>query len=268
MGQVLAFAHCKESPSTASTTPDSTEGGNDESDFPELQTAREFSEDEEEASVEWGTPRELTFSYITIAGGLGINPTTGENGSRSRRDSQTRQTRAVLPHTETCETFVPALGDSLENIPSLCPSPEGEGASPPGHCQGLDPFSTWDVDTGYGNEAAAAEKGRGVDLSPQHSSTAAAAAAEGARGSTLSSSDASPEELPPPDALMPPPAEVAPFEASTMQPPTWTSMELCQHLVLEEGMEEEEEEEEAGQEAVTEEHQAEPNQLENTLEIG
>ncbi|XP_048355272.1 reticulon-2 isoform X2 [Sphaerodactylus townsendi] len=188
MGQVLAFAHCKESPSTASTTPDSTEGGNDESDFPELQTAREFSEDEEEASVEWGTPRELTFSYITIAGGLGINPTTGENGSRSRRDSQTRQTRAVLPHTETCETFVPALGDSLENIPSLCPSPEGEGASPPGHCQGLDPFSTWDVDTGYGNEAAAAEKGRGVDLSPQHSSTAAAAAAEGARGSTLSSS--------------------------------------------------------------------------------
>nr|XP_032653838.1 reticulon-2 [Chelonoidis abingdonii] len=51
-------SHCKESPSTVSTTPDSTDGGNDESDFPELQTAREFSEDEEEeTSLDWGTPR-------------------------------------------------------------------------------------------------------------------------------------------------------------------------------------------------------------------
>ncbi|XP_074927348.1 reticulon-2 [Chelonoidis abingdonii] len=48
----------EESPSTVSTTPDSTDGGNDESDFPELQTAREFSEDEEEeTSLDWGTPR-------------------------------------------------------------------------------------------------------------------------------------------------------------------------------------------------------------------
>ncbi|XP_069405289.1 reticulon-2 isoform X2 [Ovis canadensis] len=69
MGQVLpVFAHCKEAPSTASSTPDSTEGGNDDSDFRELHTAREFSEDDEEetTSQDWGTPRELTFSYIAF----------------------------------------------------------------------------------------------------------------------------------------------------------------------------------------------------------
>uniref|UniRef100_A0A803T2D3 Uncharacterized protein n=1 Tax=Anolis carolinensis TaxID=28377 RepID=A0A803T2D3_ANOCA len=125
----------EESPSTASTTPDSTDGGNDESDFPELQTAREFSEDEEEeeASVEWGTPRELTFSYITIA-----TPNSGGGGAG---DSHGRRARAPLPRTETCETFVPALGDSLENIPSLCPSPETGGP-------GLDPFAGWEAHSG------------------------------------------------------------------------------------------------------------------------
>ncbi|KAL8211987.1 UNVERIFIED_CONTAM: hypothetical protein K2H54_032722 [Gekko kuhli] len=159
-------------------------GGNDESDFPELQTAREFSEDEEEASVEWGTPRELTFSYITIAGGPSSSPTMGEPGSRGRRDSQGRRTRPALPRTETCETFVPALGDSLENIPSLCPSPEGEGVPPPGHCPGLDSFSGWDVETGHVDEPGIQE-GRGPDLSPRHSPTTEAA--EGGRCSTSSS---------------------------------------------------------------------------------
>nr|XP_056702178.1 reticulon-2 isoform X2 [Euleptes europaea] len=266
MGQVLGFAHCKESPSTASTTPDSTEGGNDESDFPELQTAREFSEDEEEASVEWGTPRELTFSYITIAGGPSSSPTAGENASRGRRDSQTRRAQAALPRTETCETFVPALGDSLENIPSLCPSPEGEGASPPGHCQGLDPFSGWYIDTSYGNEAATG--GGGVDLSPQHSFTTEAVEQE---PGSPSSSDTSPEEPPPPDALTPPPAEDTSLGASTVQRQTGTSLEFCQHLLLDEEMEGEEEGEEeeveAGQDTVAEEHLAEPDQSEKSLEI-
>uniref|UniRef100_A0A8D2JDR9 Uncharacterized protein n=1 Tax=Varanus komodoensis TaxID=61221 RepID=A0A8D2JDR9_VARKO len=154
-----ASLSAEESPSTTSTTPDSTDGGNDESDFPELQTAREFSEDEEEeASVEWGTPRELTFSYITIAAPPGSSPTPGEHGARGRRDSQARRARAPLPRTETCETFVPALGDSLENIPSLCPSPEGEGAPPVGHCQGLDPFSGWEghTDCTHGRDIAEA----------------------------------------------------------------------------------------------------------------
>ncbi|XP_077174737.1 reticulon-2 isoform X2 [Paroedura picta] len=266
MGQVLAFAHCKESPSTASTTPDSTEGGNDESDFPELQTAREFSEDEEEASVEWGTPRELTFSYITIAGGPSSSSNMGEPGSWDRRDSQTRRTRPMLPRTETCETFVPALGDSLENIPSLCPSPEGEGGEPPGHCPVLHPFSGWEVDVGYVNEPEREEE-RGVDFPPQHSPTPETA--ERGQRST-SSSDTSSGELPPPDALTPPPAEEGiSCGVSALQHQAVTSLESCRHLLLEEEMEEEEEkeEEEAGQELMMEDQQVEPDQSENSLEM-
>lgn len=83
MGQVLGFGHCKEAPSTASTTPDSTEGGPEEPDFPELQAAQPPPEEEEEedegvggALLEGGgrygpPPRELTFSYIAFAGGGG-----------------------------------------------------------------------------------------------------------------------------------------------------------------------------------------------------
>ncbi|XP_042661455.1 reticulon-2 isoform X2 [Tyto alba] len=94
MGQVLGFAHCKEAPSTASTTPDSTEGGNEESDFPELQASPEPPEEEEEDEDEdgvtaargepWGHPRELTFSYIAFRGGGPPN----EPGPRYRRDSR------------------------------------------------------------------------------------------------------------------------------------------------------------------------------------
>ncbi|XP_067170500.1 reticulon-2 [Apteryx mantelli] len=86
MGQVLGFAHCKESPSTASTTPDSTEGGNEESDFPELPPTPEPPEEEEEEADEdaggRGGPRELTFSYIAFGGG---GP-PGEPTARARRD--------------------------------------------------------------------------------------------------------------------------------------------------------------------------------------
>ncbi|XP_066494244.1 uncharacterized protein [Tiliqua scincoides] len=254
----------EESPSTASTTPDSTDGGNDESDFPELQTAREFSEDEEEASVEWGTPRELTFSYITIAGGASSSPPLGDHGPRGRRDSQTRRTRAPLPHTETCETFVPALGDSLENIPSLCPSPEGEGAPPPGHCQGLDPFSGWDAHLACASEPDTAE-GEGAHVSPPHSPVTETL--EGEQSSSESSSDISPEDLLPPEALAPPPAEGAPCDAETIQHQARTSSELCEHLLLDEEMGEEEEEEERGQELTADQLQTEPDQSGNTLGI-
>ncbi|XP_012508697.1 PREDICTED: reticulon-2 [Propithecus coquereli] len=120
MGQVLpVFAHCKEAPSTASSTPDSTEGGNDDSDFRELHTAREFSEDEEEetTSQDWGTPRELTFSYIAFDGIV---------GSGGRRDSAARrprpQGRSVSEPRDPPPQ--PGLGDSLESIPSLSQSPE------------------------------------------------------------------------------------------------------------------------------------------------
>ncbi|KAM6389894.1 LOW QUALITY PROTEIN: reticulon-2-like [Rhynochetos jubatus] len=91
MGQVLGFAHCKEAPSTASTTPDSTEGGNEEPDFP-LQAAPEPPEEEEEdegggnsGGGTPGPPRELTFSYIAFSGGGGP---PNEPGPRSRRDSR------------------------------------------------------------------------------------------------------------------------------------------------------------------------------------
>ncbi|XP_072483862.1 reticulon-2 isoform X1 [Notamacropus eugenii] len=114
MGQVLpVFAHCKEAPSTASSTPDSTDGGNDDSDFRELHTAREFSEEEEEetTSQDWGTPRELTFSYIAFeAGG-------------NRRDSVHRRPRPS-GRSEPREPGPSGLGDSLESIPSLSQSPE------------------------------------------------------------------------------------------------------------------------------------------------
>uniref|UniRef100_A0A8D1FD39 Reticulon n=2 Tax=Sus scrofa TaxID=9823 RepID=A0A8D1FD39_PIG len=109
----------KEAPSTASSTPDSTEGGNDDSDFRELHTAREFSEDDEEetTSQDWGTPRELTFSYIAFDGVV---------GSGARRDSAARrprpQGRSVSEPRDPPPQ--PSLGDSLESIPSLSQSPE------------------------------------------------------------------------------------------------------------------------------------------------
>ncbi|XP_055991882.1 reticulon-2 isoform X1 [Sorex fumeus] len=120
MGQVLpVFAHCKEAPSTASSTPDSTEGGNDDSDFRELHTAREFSEDDEEetTSQDWGTPRELTFSYIAFEGAV---------GSGARRDSVARRPRPQGRSVSEPRDPAPqsGLGDSLESIPSLSQSPE------------------------------------------------------------------------------------------------------------------------------------------------
>nr|XP_044989744.1 reticulon-2 isoform X3 [Jaculus jaculus] len=127
MGQVLpVFAHCKEAPSTASSTPDSTEGGNDDSDFRELHTAREFSEDDEEetTSQDWGTPRELTFSYIAFDGLV---------GSGGRRDSTARRPRPLGRSVSEPRDPPPqpGLGDSLESIPSLRQSPEpGRRADP------------------------------------------------------------------------------------------------------------------------------------------
>ncbi|XP_016010794.2 reticulon-2 isoform X5 [Rousettus aegyptiacus] len=113
------FVTLEEAPSTASSTPDSTEGGNDDSDFRELHTAREFSEDDEEetTSQDWGTPRELTFSYIAFDGAVGAG---------ARRDSAARrprpQGRSVSEPREP--PLQPGLGDSLESIPSLSQSPE------------------------------------------------------------------------------------------------------------------------------------------------
>ncbi|XP_029862365.1 reticulon-2-like [Aquila chrysaetos chrysaetos] len=110
MGQVLGFAHCKEAPSTASTTPDSTEGGNEESDFPELQAAPEPPEKEEEdedGAVGGGPPRELTFSYIAFRAGGGAN----EPGPRCRRDS--RRGRPPPPELGAPRGVPPGAGPPL-----------------------------------------------------------------------------------------------------------------------------------------------------------
>lgn len=107
-------------------SPSPTAGGNDDSDLRELHTAREFSEDEEEetTSQDWGTPRELTFSYIAFDGVV---------GSGGRRDSVARrprpQGRSVSEPRDPPPQ--PGLGDSLESIPSLSQSPEpGRHADP------------------------------------------------------------------------------------------------------------------------------------------
>ncbi|XP_054150976.1 reticulon-2-like [Melozone crissalis] len=81
MGQVLGFAHCKEAPSTASTTPDSTEGGpEDPPPFPEPPEDEDDDDDDDEENEEGAalrcrpSPHELTFSYIAFGGGGGSRP--------------------------------------------------------------------------------------------------------------------------------------------------------------------------------------------------
>ncbi|XP_026082398.1 reticulon-2-like isoform X1 [Carassius auratus] len=138
MGQVLGFSHCKEF-GTVSSTPDSTppcsDGGNEESDFPELQTAREWSDDDEgledddtcpSSSSVWSTPRqnsfELTFSYIAFS----------ESDCSSRRDSGRRRTggkggRGSLHRMDTLETQVPTDSPAVELDPHAFLTVEGEG---------------------------------------------------------------------------------------------------------------------------------------------
>ncbi|XP_051963207.1 reticulon-2a [Xyrauchen texanus] len=137
MGQVLGFSHCKEF-GTVNSTPDSTppcsDGGNEESDFPELQTAREWSDDEEgledddtclSSSSIWGTPRqnssELTFSYIAFS----------ETDSSSRRDSGRRRTggrgsRGSLNRTDTVESQLSIDSPAMEWDPHAFLPVEGE----------------------------------------------------------------------------------------------------------------------------------------------
>ncbi|XP_025024077.1 reticulon-2 isoform X3 [Python bivittatus] len=261
MAPFLSSFLAEESPSTASTTPDSTDGANEESDFPELQTAREFSEEEEEGSVEWGTPRELTFSYITIATPSGSSPNLADQGHRGRRDSQTRRTRASLPRTETCETFVPTLGDSLENIPSLCPSPEGEVASSSGSGHELDAFLLdWDAHVGCGRELDAAKGEEHATRCPVPPSLAAEA--EGGSSTACSGTDNAREDLSLPAALVSQSEAGTSCGADTPQDRALTSAEFCQPPPPEE----EEQEEGPGQEPHSEQLHVEPDQSEHILE--
>ncbi|KAM9801601.1 reticulon-2a [Neosynchiropus ocellatus] len=122
MGQVLGFSHCQEYGSVASTpdsTPPCTDGGNEESEMYELQTAREWSDEEEgdEGGVEedglasspsiWGTPRqnsfELTFSYIAIAEPEAVG---ASRTLRDRRRTGSLRSRSPLVHADTLETLL------------------------------------------------------------------------------------------------------------------------------------------------------------------
>ncbi|KAI4882425.1 hypothetical protein NFI96_021738, partial [Prochilodus magdalenae] len=112
----------------------SPEGGNEESDFPELITAREWSEDEEGPEDDdgglsspsvWGTPRqnsfELTFSYIAFSEGEGS----------SRRDSGRRRAggrgrRSSLHRMDTVETILPPDSPTVEWDPHAFLSGEVE----------------------------------------------------------------------------------------------------------------------------------------------
>ncbi|KAJ0044048.1 hypothetical protein NL108_006520, partial [Boleophthalmus pectinirostris] len=121
MGQVLGFSHCQEYGSVASTpdsTPPCTDGGNEESELCELQTAREWSDDDEGADGDdedglasspslWGTPRqhsyELTFSYIAIAEPEAVG---ASRHLRERRRGGSRSSRTALFRTDTLETLL------------------------------------------------------------------------------------------------------------------------------------------------------------------
>ncbi|KAM6988091.1 LOW QUALITY PROTEIN: reticulon-2a [Tautogolabrus adspersus] len=123
MGQVLGFSHCQEYGSVASTpdsTPPCTDGGNEESELFELQTAREWSDDDDGGSGDpddddglasspsiWGTPRqhsfELTFSYIAIAEAEAVG---SSRHHRDRRRTYSRGSRTPLIRTDTLETLL------------------------------------------------------------------------------------------------------------------------------------------------------------------
>lgn len=122
MGQVLGFSHCQEYGSVASTpdsTPECTDGGNEESEMCELQTAREWSDDDEEETGDpdddgqasspsiWGTPRqhsfELTFSYIAIAEAEAVGTSRHH---RERRRVVPRLGRTPLIRTDTLEMLL------------------------------------------------------------------------------------------------------------------------------------------------------------------
>ncbi|XP_078389209.1 uncharacterized protein LOC144671273 [Cetorhinus maximus] len=147
MGQVLGFGHCKESASTVSTTPDSTpsstEGVSEETDFLDPQTAQEHSDDDlqTDSSLYWGTPRQMSLESTLSCGTPlgqpscfpGVFPTgsapdltvrdfgEGTNGEKRPSESdvpprtkgRTSVPRGVV-RTETIETFLAEEEDDTE----------------------------------------------------------------------------------------------------------------------------------------------------------
>ncbi|KAM3875445.1 reticulon-2a [Diretmus argenteus] len=148
MGQVLGFSHCQEYGSVASTpdsTPPCTDGGNEGSEMYELQTAREWSDDEEGGDGDqdddddeglasspsiWGTPRqtslELTFSYIAIAEAEAVG---ASRHLRDRRRASSRGSRTPLIRTDTLETLLDSPDVDWDLQPFLSQEEEEEDES-------------------------------------------------------------------------------------------------------------------------------------------
>ncbi|XP_046872121.1 reticulon-2a [Hypomesus transpacificus] len=138
MGQVLGFSNCKELGSVNSTpdsTPPCTDGGNEESELYELQTAHDWSEEEERdrggededydddgdlasSPSIWGTPHqhsfELTFSYIAIAEAEAVGATRHHREGSGRRRGGARLGRTPLVRTDTLETLLPLDSPDVE----------------------------------------------------------------------------------------------------------------------------------------------------------
>ncbi|XP_030599537.1 reticulon-2a isoform X2 [Archocentrus centrarchus] len=143
MGQVLGFSHCQEYGSVASTpdsTPPCTDGGNEESEMYELQTAREWSDDDDGGDGDpdddeglasspsiWGTPRqnsfELTFSYIAIAEAEAVGTS---RLLRDRRRGGSRGSRTPLIRTDTLETLLDSPDVDWDPQPFLSQEEEEE----------------------------------------------------------------------------------------------------------------------------------------------
>lgn len=119
-------------------------GGNEESELCELQTAREWSDDEDGEGPDeddglasspsvWGTPRqnsfEQTFSYIAIAEASGA--------ARQHRDRRgragSRGSRASVIHTDTLDTLLDP--PDVEWDPNAFLAREEEGAGAPGDAE-------------------------------------------------------------------------------------------------------------------------------------
>uniref|UniRef100_A0A7N5KDV7 Reticulon n=1 Tax=Ailuropoda melanoleuca TaxID=9646 RepID=A0A7N5KDV7_AILME len=209
----------EEAPSTASSTPDSTEGGNDDSDFRELHTAREFSEDDEEetTSQDWGTPRELTFSYIAFDGVV---------GSGARRDSAARrprpQGRSVSEPRDPPPQ--PGLGDSLESIPSLSQSPEpgrrGEPDTAPPAVRPLEDLGLQLDQLGWAARGAGSGEDSATSSSTPLEDEEPDGSEVGEAGKELDLQLGLPQSAPPPEVLSPQPSPGSGTpQAGTPSPP-------------------------------------------------
>ncbi|CAH2330026.1 reticulon-2 isoform X1 [Pelobates cultripes] len=114
MGHVLSFTHCKDAPSTASSTPDSCPPDVELDDEPTVTQADLWPAP---------SPNEQTFSYITIGSTVPLpRPQT-----RARRGRGSSLSKEQTPRTETPEEEVV----SFVLLEKLCQLPQLPQAPPP-----------------------------------------------------------------------------------------------------------------------------------------